>query len=108
MEAKREVIINLFRAKMSQSEILNVLKKQGVNRKLIYRTIKRFKETGSSKIQPKQGRKRSIRTPKLVKTVRERIRRNPAQSMNKMAKVLQISRSTIRRVVKEDLHLKSL
>lgn len=106
MDVKRELIVNLFKQKMKPKDILKHLKMQGVNRKLIYRTIKRFKKTGSYKIKPKTGRKRTIRTKKTVKKVRERIRRNPAQSMNKIAKDLNVSQTTIRRLVKDDLHMK--
>lgn len=107
MDAKRELIITLFKKNKKPKDILKSLKVHGINRKLIYRTIKRFKETGSTKIQPKSGRKRTIRSPELVKKVRERIRRNPAQSMNKVAKDLKISQRTIGRVLKEDLHMKA-
>lgn len=107
METKRELIISLFKKNKTQKEILSILEKHNVNRKLVYRTIKRYKETGSSKIQPKVGRKRTVRSPELIKRVRERVRRNPGQSMNKMAKDLQISQRSIRRIVKEDLHMKA-
>ena len=49
MEAKRSKISDLFRAKKSAGEILKILQSENVGRKLIYRTIQRYKETGSLK-----------------------------------------------------------
>lgn len=50
-------------------------------------------------------KKGSVRTIKVVKAVRERIRRNPAQSGRKMAKDMEISKTTMQRLLKDDLGL---
>lgn len=105
MDAKRELIIDLHKKNIRNIDIFRKLCGIGVNKKLISRTIKRFKETGTFRTKKKPGRNKSIRTPKLIKVVRERIRRNPAQSGSKMAKDLNVSQSTMQRVLKHDLGL---
>ena len=55
----------------------------------------------------RSGRLRTVRTPKLKKVVRERIRRNPQRSMRKMVLDLKISDFSIRKVVRTDLGMRS-
>jgi inhibitor of nuclear factor kappa-B kinase subunit alpha len=105
MDAKRELVVKLFLKNEPPRDIFKKLKVLGVNRRFIFRTIKRFKETGSWKISPKPGLKRSVRTPHAVKLVRERIRRNPNQSGRKMARQLGVSQSSMQRILKKDLGL---
>jgi transposase len=107
MDAKREIIIKLFNQNFKPCQIFRKLKNLGVNLKLITRTIKRFKETGSFKIRPKFINKRTVRSKKMIKIVRERIRRNPAQSGNKLARSLNISRRSMGRILHNDLGLKA-
>ena len=65
IEAKRSKILDLFRAKKSAGEILEILQSENVGRKLIYRTIQRYKETGSLKDRARSGRPRNVRTREL-------------------------------------------
>ena len=108
MEAKRSKIIDLFRAKKSAGEILKILQSENVGRKLIYRTIQRYKETGSLKERARSGRPRNVRTRELKAKIRKRIVRNPRRSMRKMSRDFGISCRSIGRVVHDDLGLKSL
>uniref|UniRef100_A0A914CDJ0 Transposase Tc1-like domain-containing protein n=1 Tax=Acrobeloides nanus TaxID=290746 RepID=A0A914CDJ0_9BILA len=55
---------------------------------------------------PRSGRPRTSRTLRLIKVVRERIRRNPRRSMRKMVKELRISEGSVRNIVKKDLRLR--
>ena len=78
LEIVRKEIIGLYKRKFTTTEIVNHSKHHGCGRKLGYRTIKRFKETGDE-IPPKRpGRKRVARTKKFIKVIWEQIRRNPA------------------------------
>ena len=45
-------------------------------------------------MKPRNGLKRSARTPQLIKAVKGRISRNPVRSMRKMAKELSVSEHT--------------
>ncbi|KAI6659629.1 Transposase [Oopsacas minuta] len=108
MEAKRSQILELFRAEKSPGEILKILQSKNVGRKLIYRTIQRYKETGSLKDRARSGRPRNVRTRELKAKLKKRIVRNPQRSMRKMSRDFGISSRSIGRVVHDDLGLKSL
>ena len=64
-------IIGLYKRKFTTTEIVNHLKHHGCCRKLVYRTIKRFKETGDEIPSKRPGRKRVVRTKKFIKVIRE-------------------------------------
>ena len=70
---KCTAIIELFKAGNSKREICKNLK---VNRMLVWRTLKWYEETGGIQNRPGQGCPQIVRAPKLVKTTREKIRRN--------------------------------
>ena len=76
-------IVELFKAGKPQKEIYKDLK---VNRMLVWRTLKRYKESGNVQNQPGQGCFRSASTSKLIRKSREIVRRNPKRSFQKTAK----------------------
>jgi inhibitor of nuclear factor kappa-B kinase subunit alpha len=86
----------------------DVASRVGVDPKTVYNVMKRYSETGSIDSKPIPGRKRSVRTKRLVDVVRKRVSRNPRRSMRQMARSLDISETTMRRVVHEDLKCKAL
>lgn len=49
-----------------------------------------------------------VRTKRVVEMVRKRVQRNPRRSMRARAKEVNISRTSLRRIVKQDLRLKAL
>ena len=81
---KRTAIVELFKAGDSRQDISKSLK---VSRMLVWKTWKRYDETGDIQNRPEQGRSRTARTPKVVKFTREKIRRNPKRSIQYLAKV---------------------
>lgn len=107
MDAKRELVVKLHRENFKPCEILRKLKQLNLSRLFIYRAIKRFKETGTHRIKPKLGNKKSVRVKSVIKRVRERIRRNPAQSGNQLSKEMKISRRSMGRILHDDLGLKA-
>lgn len=107
MDTKRELIIDLYLKNTRPCEILKKLKHIGVNERFIFRTIKRYKRTGTNEISQKHGPLPTVRTKKMIKRVRERIRRNPSQSGRLMARDLNISQTTFRTIVNQDLGLKA-
>lgn len=107
MDSKRELVINLHLKKFRPCDILKQLKHIGVNKRFIFRTIKRFKETGTYKISQRHGPLPTVRTKMMVKRVRERIRRNPAQSGRAMAKDLNVSHTSIQNILTQDLKLRA-
>ena len=66
---------------------------------LVWRTLKRYEETGNIQNKPGQGRSRTARTPKLVKSTREKIRRNPKRSIQNLTKESNVSYETMSTVV---------
>ena len=60
---KQIAIVELFKAGKPQKEICKDLK---VNRMLVWRTLKRYKESGNVQNQPGQGCPRSASTSKLI------------------------------------------
>ena len=73
MEQKRSTIVELSQYGHSQSEILRILKLPSTQRKFVYRTIQRYKETGGVTDRARSGRPTSITTPRLRKVVNLRI-----------------------------------
>ena len=105
LEWKRKFIIEQHKKGMHPPEFLKASKNIKINRMLIKRTIDRYTDTSSTKDRPRSGRPRTSRTAKLVKSVREKIRRNPRRSMRKMAKEAKTSPRTIGRICKIDLKM---
>ena len=79
----RIAIVELFKAEKPQKEICKDL---NVNRMLVWRTLKRYKESGNVQNQSGQGHPRSASTLKLIRKSREIVQRNPKRSIWKTAK----------------------
>ena len=107
MEKERTAIIELFVHNNSQSEIMKLLNIPRSRRKFVYRTIKRYQDTGSILDKPRSGRPVTVTTKKMKNVVRCRIWRNPRRSLRKMASDLKISQGSLRKIVKRDLGLYS-
>jgi transposase len=86
-------------------QIYKALKQLKITKNMVYRTVKRLKETGSIANRPRSGRPRTVRTPQFIKNLKRRLKRNPQRSVRAMAKnpELRTSRSTLRRAVHDDL-----
>ncbi|XP_029639704.1 uncharacterized protein LOC115214814 [Octopus sinensis] len=74
-----------------------------VHKDIKYKSYVIRKGIGSSADLPETSRKRSVRTPQLIKNTRGKIRRNPCCSVRKLAATAKISRISTYRVLKEDL-----
>ena len=73
-----------------------------MNRMLVWRTLKRYKESGNVQNQPGQGHPRSVSTSKLIRKSREIVRRNPKRSIWKTAKGVQRNpKRSIQKMAKE-------
>ncbi len=77
----------------------------GVSGQLIPSTIKRWREISSIADRPRTDQPLTVQTPGRIEAVRVRIRRNPRQSQRKLASQVGVSRTSIRRNLKEDLGL---
>lgn len=92
VKENRVAVIALHKCDKSVTEIYNLLKKLKINKTFIYRTIERYNETFSVSDRKKSGRPRTVRTPKIIKAVKERIRRNPLRKQKILARGLKISK----------------
>ena len=96
---KRIAIVELFKAGKTQKEICKDLK---VNRMLVWRSLKRYKESGNVQNLPGQGCPRSASTLKLIKKSREIVQRNPKRSIRKtVKKVWKNPKRSIQKTAKE-------
>lgn len=68
-------------------------------RQTIYRLAKKLDETGSVKDAPRSGRPKSINTDENMQLVSQSFLRNPQTSQRRAARELDISRSTLRRIM---------
>ena len=73
----------------------------------VWNIIRKFQTTKEVADLPRTGRPKCIRTPKKIKAIRERVQRNPKRSMRKMASEVGIRKSSIHRLIHEDLKMKS-
>lgn len=108
LKQKRAAVIELYRNGQRPGNIFRQLQTSGYKRDFVYRTLRRYHETGGVSDRKHTGRPRSVRTAKLVKNVKARIRRNPRRSGRKLAGEMGTSHTTMRRVLKEDLGLMPL
>ncbi|KAI6658666.1 hypothetical protein LOD99_11011 [Oopsacas minuta] len=101
-EAKRSLIILYHNGGKSASVISKIL---SISRWIVYRTIKRYKETGSTQ-EGSENVDFILFVLLLVEARPREGRENPVRSIQGMAKDYNISTRSMVRIVKEDLGLK--
>lgn len=106
MEVKASAVIALHLQGKRPCDILSELSLFKLNRQFVYRTIKRYSETGSTKKRYGGGRKATVTITKYVKRLRECLRRNPRRSLRKIARTTQISVTSVSRILKKKLNAK--
>uniref|UniRef100_A0A914DW91 Transposase n=1 Tax=Acrobeloides nanus TaxID=290746 RepID=A0A914DW91_9BILA len=85
-------------------------KDMNLHTRTVNRIIARYQETGSYEDRPRGGRPRTASTPVNKRKIKERIKRTPNSRKNsnkEMGKAIGISDRSIRRILKEDLNMKS-
>lgn len=101
----RVAILALFRCGKRAKEIYNLLKPIGINERFVFRTLKRFEETGSVVDRVRSGRPRSARTEKVINAVRARIERKPLRKQKILSREMNVAPRTMSRILRDDLHL---
>uniref|UniRef100_A0A1I7WH57 HTH_Tnp_Tc3_2 domain-containing protein n=1 Tax=Heterorhabditis bacteriophora TaxID=37862 RepID=A0A1I7WH57_HETBA len=99
-KALRTTIIHLH--ELGEKSVA-IAKKLCVTRMALHRTVKRYQELGILKDHPRSGRPRSVNTSRIRKMVKKKILRDNKRSMRKMASDLNISSTSMRRIVKDEL-----
>ena len=74
----------------------------------MYDAIKRYKELGNASVRPRSGKPRTARTQKLKNAFKACVARNPTRSMRKMAREMDMSEPTMKRIVITELKLSHL
>ncbi|QQP50127.1 Transposable element tcb2 transposase [Caligus rogercresseyi] len=103
-QARRTTICELRRAGHSAAAIFKMTQ---YNRKTVYNVVKAFDEEGKTTRKDHSPRSDKIRTPRFVAGLKRSIRRTPTTKMTKLAKDRNVSHTTIRRAVKDDLNYRS-
>ena len=106
LKSVREQIVLLDSRGLTSKQIQIKLAHLNVGPKLIYRTLKRKRTTGSCQPPTKRARKRVKRTPEVIKCVREQIRRNPQRSTRQMAKDFNMAQTSMRKIIRDDLKMR--
>jgi inhibitor of nuclear factor kappa-B kinase subunit alpha len=101
---KCAAVVQLHSTGKTPSEIFALLRCASYSRSFIYRVIKRHINGLPQNDGRGRVKKCSIRTPELIKKVKSKLRRNPARSGRKMAAEYGISKSTMQRILKINLH----
>ena len=90
---------------LSAGKIFKVLKGT-VSHFGVYKAVKRFRETGSCLPKVRNTPELFVRTKKLIKNIREKLRQNPRKSTRKLAQEAHVSCSIMQRVLVNDLKVK--
>jgi len=80
----------------ADSQIFKLLKLLKISRNFVYRAIKRHKELWADEDRARSGRLKSVAAEAAIKTLRERIRRNPLWKQKIMSRELNISTQSSR------------
>jgi inhibitor of nuclear factor kappa-B kinase subunit alpha len=83
--------------------VSKIIKAMKLPRSTVYNVLKRYKETGSASDRPRSGRPRTARTPQLIKSVREKLRRNPDRNIAQLAREAHVGQATMHQIVTKDL-----
>ena len=103
----QNTVLRFHEQGLSTRQISNQLVDQ-VSKTTVNRWVKMYRESGKISFKTPSGRKRTIRTKKLVQQVKKYLVKDKRKkSVRKIAKSLNVSRTTIQRVVKSDLGYKS-
>ena len=96
VKENRVAVIALHKCGKSDSQIFKLLKPLKISRNFIYRAIKCCKKLSGVEDGSRSGRLKSVRAEAAIKTVRERIRRNPLWKQKIMSRELNISTQSSR------------
>jgi len=80
----------------SDSQIFKLFKPLKISRNFVYLAIKRYKELWGVEDRARSGRLKSVRAEAAIKTVRERVRRNPLRKQKTISRELNISTQSSR------------
>ena len=92
MAIYRETIVSLH--KKGESSLTNAKALQ-IRRETVWKVFKKFRETDQTSNRTGQGRQRTVRSKRMVKNTREKLRTNPCRLATKLAAEAGISQTSI-------------
>lgn len=103
-EDLRKVVVRMTDDGMSSRQIAKDLRKV-VSDRTVRRWQHLYKTTGTIDLKKSTGRPRIIRTKHLIQKVKQRFTYKSRQSARKLLNSLGVSKGTMGRIIREDLHL---
>ncbi|GFS81717.1 uncharacterized protein TNCV_2706641 [Trichonephila clavipes] len=103
MSNKRSVILELFRRGKRQCGVVRLL---NVPRQTVSDAVCRFKELGNYGRRAEKEGKRTVNSSKNRKAIEKRVQKNPRISIRQIARDMEISDRSVRRIAKTELRLK--
>ena len=101
----RKVVIRLADDGMPSIQIEKQLRQNVVNQRTITKWQNIYRETDEIDLTKSAGRPKIVRTKSLIQKVKHRLARKGRRSARQLAKSFGISRESVGRIIKEDLHL---
>ena len=103
----QNVVLGLHEQGLNSRQISNQVAGQ-LSKTTVNEWVKRYREYGELNLQFPSGPKPTKRTKRLVQQVKQRLlRSNGRKSARKLAKSFNVSRTTMRRVIKNDMGFRS-
>ena len=102
MAIERNAVIKLHKSEKSNVEIA-----QRLASTTVWKIVKKLQETGTTLDRPWRGRKRSVRSPQLLKNTREKPPRISRWSCRTLTTIASVSKYFMRQVLRDDLRVKS-
>jgi inhibitor of nuclear factor kappa-B kinase subunit alpha len=107
--AQRIFIVKIFYDTKSATDVQRKFKYSfngnTVSRLNIYKTIRKFEETGSVKDAQKSGRPKTSRSDENVSTLQELMQDSPENSIRRTSSETGISKSSVHNIIRKDLEL---
>lgn len=97
----RAIVISLHKLGKTPGNIFREMAKFEVSRNFVYRTIKRYEDTGSTDKRYNGGCRKSATAEKNVSLLKYRIMKDPDRSARKLAADMKISDRSVRRMLHE-------
>ena len=104
---KRKVVETYFHNGQSASQIWKLVKYLGISRGTVYRLVKKFQDGGSGDMKLGSGGELSNKNRSAKRKIADRLGRNPAQSVRKIAREIGIPKYTAQDIVRRDLKLRA-
>ena len=103
-KAKRQIIANKLRTGEKPAAISQQL---GVTERRVYKVQALIRDACSLSPALRTGRRRIVWTKERIAAINAAVKRNPRVSINRLAKKRGMARTTVQRIIREDLGLNS-